>query len=71
MIINEDHFLENHFSDICIDIDKWSKEYNDVLKNYKDIKLNSLENLSKNGNLIINRLENNMEILIKYLANEN
>lgn len=71
MIINEDHFLENHFSDICLDIDTWSKEYDDVFKNYKDIKLNSLENLSKNGNLIINRLENNIEILIKYLENEN
>lgn len=71
MIINEDHFLENHFTDICIDIDKWSKEYDDVFKNYKDINSNNLDKLSKNGRLIINRLENNIEILIKYLENEN
>lgn len=71
MIINEDYFLENHFIDICLDIDKWSKDYDEVFNNYKDIKLEKLGKLSKSGNLIINRLENNIEILIKYLEYEN
>lgn len=71
MIINEDYFLENHFIDICSDIEKWYNEFENVFKDYKNIESNNLEKLSKTGNSIINRLENNIEILIKYLEDEN
>lgn len=67
IIINDDQFLENHFKDICIDVEQWYSDYKNIFEQYNDFNVNELKKLSKSGDMIMKKIENNIEILRKYL----